>query len=223
MERMQLTQDFYFGLRRSPTAARPWREELCARLPLTLRDRGEVVHGAEPVGRYRLAEVAELTALFPETTAWREPHPCPPLGAVVGCLALAFRSYWSWQRRARFAEHICRELRGPVACIERRSCIDPVQLREVTLEQATSKYGFADGGMLFDDAAYLAYVERELGRAARASGASVHRSGTSHNPFRLLDEGARVGGSREASVWVFGASMLQGAEAEAFFSDLAAG
>lgn len=218
----QLSQEFYFGFRRCPPTALRWREDLRARLPLTLRERGEFVYGTEPVGRYRLVEVAEVTALFPETRAWQEPHPCSPLGAVIGCLALAFRSYWPWQRRAQVAEHVCRELRGPVACVEKQRCIDPVQLREVTLEQATSKYGFADSGMLFEDPAYCAHVERELGRVARLSGASVHQIATSHNPFRTLDQGARGSGSRAVLVWVYDASMLKGAEADLFFADLAA-
>lgn len=219
MAPIQLTQDFYFGFRTGLPPSRPWREELCARLPMTLRDGGEIVHGTEPAGRYRLVELANLAALFPEAAAWKEPHPCPPLGPVTGCLAVAFRSYWPFPRRARFAEQICRELRGPVACVERRRCIDAVRLHEVTLEQATSKYGFADSGMLFEDAAYLAYVERELERAARSVGASVHAIATSHNPFRLLDKGARIGASRTAAVWVHDAAVFEGPEAAAFFAD----
>jgi hypothetical protein len=46
---------------------------------------------------------------------------------------------------------------------------------------------------------------------------------TSHSPFRFLDKGARAGGSRIVSLWVYDASMLEGAEAVAFFSDVTAG
>jgi hypothetical protein len=78
-ERMQFTQDFYFGLRTGSTPARLWHEELRARLPLTLRDRGEAVYGAEPIGRYRLVEVVELAEMFSARSKERRQRRSSPM------------------------------------------------------------------------------------------------------------------------------------------------
>lgn len=197
--------EVWFGYRTGNVPSGGWQQAVRARCGLDLQ-RDQAFWSGELVGAYRLVELGELLAGRTDGERWTAPHPCPPLGLLRGFLSLRFRASLPAKKRIALAEHLCFELRGPVLHTGTGEEFDPVQHKQLPLENLTSKWGFHDGDIFFDSAEYRDYVHREISRVAHRSGVDVIEIATSHNPFRTTSgkEARRArGASKVVELWCF--------------------
>jgi hypothetical protein len=211
---------FLFGFRSRKVPSGRWQEAVRDRCGLDLQ-RGRAHWCDEFVGDYRFVELVDFTSGRSDTEQWLAPHPCPPLGSLHGLLSIRWRSSLPVKKRVEVAERVCFELCGPVINTETGEVFDPVQMKSFHLENLTSKWGFSDGDVFFDDAEYRVYVHRVLGGIARRSGVDVSDVATSHNPFRTFDanDARRTrGASKTVELWCFDRLRFRESELEPFFA-----